>query len=49
MKSYSGFLLGNGLLHLIFQAAESDCGLFELTDKGKEFLRSYKGLKTLLK
>jgi predicted transcriptional regulator len=49
MKSYSGFLLGNGLLRLIFQAAESDCGLFELTDKGKEFLRSYKSLKTLLK
>jgi predicted transcriptional regulator len=49
MKSYSGFLLGNGLLRLIFQAAESDCGLFELTDKGKVFLRSYKGLKTLLK
>jgi len=49
MKSYSHFLLGNGLLRMIFQAAESDCGLFELTDKGKEFIRAYKSLKALLK
>jgi predicted transcriptional regulator len=49
MKSYSYFLLNNGLLRLIFQAAESDIALFEITDKGKEFLREYKGLKALVK
>jgi predicted transcriptional regulator len=49
LKCYSHYLLGNGLLHLIFQAAESEVGLFEVTDKGKEFLKAYKGLKALLK
>jgi predicted transcriptional regulator len=49
MKSYSRFLLNNGLLRLIFQAAQSDIALFEVTDKGKEFLRAYKGLKALIK
>jgi predicted transcriptional regulator len=49
MKSYSGYLLNNGLLRVIFQAAESDIALFEVTDKGKEFLRAYKGLKALVK
>jgi len=48
MKSYSHFLLDNGLLHFIFQAAESDVGLFELTDKGKRFLKAYKGLMSLV-
>jgi len=48
MKGYSHFLLNNGLLRLIFQAAESDIALFEITDKGKEFLRAYKGLKALM-
>ena len=49
LKCYSHYLLKNGLLHLIFQAAESDVGLFEVTDKGKEFLKAYKGLIALLK
>jgi predicted transcriptional regulator len=48
MKSYSHFLLDNGLLHFIFRAAESDVGLFELTDKGKRFLKAYKGLMSLV-
>jgi predicted transcriptional regulator len=49
MKCYSRYLLGNGLLNLVFQAAESDAGLFEVTNKGKDFLKAYKGLKALLK
>lgn len=49
MKGYSHFLLDNGLLRLIFRVAESDDGFFEVTDKGKEFLRAYTGLKALLK
>jgi predicted transcriptional regulator len=49
MKGYSRYLIGNGLLHLVFQAAESDVGLFEVTNKGKDFLKAYKGLKALLK
>jgi predicted transcriptional regulator len=49
MKCYSHYLIGNGLLHLVFQAAESNAGLFEVTHKGKDFLKAYKGLKALLK
>jgi predicted transcriptional regulator len=49
MKSYSGFMLNSGLLRLIFQAAESDITLFEITDKGKEFLRAYRDLKALIR
>jgi predicted transcriptional regulator len=49
LKSYSSFLLENGLLRLNGQANESEIGMFEVTEKGREFLRAYKGLKALVK
>lgn len=47
LKSYSSFLLGNGLLHLAKE--ETDNGMLQITRKGKEFLRAYKNLTALLK
>lgn len=49
LKSYSRFLLSNGLLHFVIVEEQSDNGLFELTPKGKEFLRAYRGLKALMR
>ena len=49
LKNYSGFLLGNGLLHVVNGEDGPNGGLFEVTNKGKEFLRAYKGLKALMK
>jgi predicted transcriptional regulator len=48
LKSYSHFLLSNGLLHMSRMQEEANGGLFEVTPKGKEFLRAYKGLKALM-
>lgn len=48
LKNYSGFLLTSGLLH-VREEREPAKGLFEVTDKGREFLRAYKGLKALMK
>ena len=48
LKSYSHFLLGNGLLHVTRTQEEANGGLFEVTPKGKQFLRAYKGLKALM-
>lgn len=48
LKSYSSFLLENGLLRLNGQANKSEIGMFEVTEKGREFLRAYKGLKALI-
>jgi predicted transcriptional regulator len=47
LKSYSGFLLNNGLLHVAKEEANN--GTLQITDKGKEFLRAYKNLKALMK
>lgn len=47
LKNYSHFLLGNGLLHIVAEE-ESVNRLFQLTPKGKEFLRAYRGLKALM-
>jgi predicted transcriptional regulator len=47
LKYYSHFLLRSGLMRVTFQ--ESSSGLFEATDKGKTFLKAYKGLKALMK
>ena len=47
LKNYSLFLLGNGLLHTVAEE-ESVNRLFQLTPKGKEFLRAYRGLKALM-
>lgn len=49
LKNYSGFLLDNRLLRIVNGDNGPDCGLFEVTTKGKEFLRAYKGLKALMK
>jgi predicted transcriptional regulator len=48
LKNYSQFLLTNGLLHVVLEAEESVCGLFEVTIKGKQFLRAYRDLKSLM-
>jgi predicted transcriptional regulator len=48
LKSYSHFLLGNGLLHMVKMREEVNGGLFELTPKGKEFLRAYRDLMALI-
>lgn len=48
LKNYSGFLLNSGLLH-VREEQKSSKGLFEVTDKGREFLRAYRGLKALIK
>ena len=42
------FLIGSGLLHIVMADEESVNGLFEVTLKGKEFLRAYRGLKALM-
>ena len=49
LKGYSRFLLGNGLLRLNGKTSESEGVTFELTEKGREFLKAYRGLKALMK
>lgn len=49
LKGYSGFLLGTGLLRLNGRTSRSDTPMFEVTEKGREFLKAYKGLKALMK
>lgn len=49
LKNYSHFLLDSGLLHTVTMKERSDDRLFELTPKGKEFLRAYRGLKDLMR
>jgi predicted transcriptional regulator len=47
LKVYSRFLLNRGLMRLVGDGG-SDPSLFEVTDKGREFLRAYKGLVALM-
>lgn len=49
LKNYLDFLLGNELLCMVAGDVNPNHGLFEITDKGKEFLKSYKALKALVK
>lgn len=49
LKNYSHFLLDSGLLGLVIHDGHSEDRFFELTSKGREFLRAYKGLKDLMK
>lgn len=49
LKGYSRFLLENGLLRLNGQTRENETVMFEVTEKGREFLKAYKGLKALMK
>jgi predicted transcriptional regulator len=48
MKSYSHFLLKQGFLRAVSDGNGSNDATFEITSKGKEFLRAYKGLKSLM-
>jgi predicted transcriptional regulator len=48
LKSYSHFLLRLGFLRIVAQGDGSNNGSLEVTDKGKEFLRVYRGLKSLM-
>ena len=47
LKVYSPFLLTKGLVRLVGDGG-SDPSLFEVTDRGREFLRAYKGLVALM-
>ena len=49
MKSYSRFLIETGLLHVNINQGNGEGGLFEVTDKGKIFLKAYDSLTSLMK
>lgn len=49
LKYYLNFLLRKKLLHTATKDGNPNPGLFEITDKGKKFLKAYKGLKALMK
>jgi predicted transcriptional regulator len=48
LSNYLGFLLGKELLSVVAGDVKINHCLFEITDKGKEFLKTYKGLKALV-
>jgi predicted transcriptional regulator len=48
LKYYSVFLVRSGLLRTVNKVAESDAELYQVTEKGKRFLKAYKGLKKLM-
>jgi len=49
LKSYSRFLIDNGMLRLNGPHARgTDNVTFEVTEKGRQFIRAYKGLKALM-
>ncbi len=49
MKSYSRFLIETGLLQVNVNQGNGEGGLFEVTDKGKIFLKAYDSLTSLMK
>jgi predicted transcriptional regulator len=49
MKSYSRFLIETGLLQINVNQGNGEGGLFEVTDKGKIFLKAYDSLTSLMK
>jgi predicted transcriptional regulator len=49
LKHYLNLMLKNGLLRVVVQVGDSNPGLFEVTDKGRKFLKAYKNLKALMK
>jgi predicted transcriptional regulator len=49
MRDYLEFLLRKDLLYTINEDAERNSVLIKITDKGRRFLRAYKGLKALVK
>ena len=48
LKNYSHFLVDSGLLLMTREQERDDGSLFEVTSKGKEFLKAYRGLKELI-
>jgi predicted transcriptional regulator len=49
LKNYLDFLLGKELLCMVNGSLNPDPNLFKITNKGKEFLKTYKGLKSMVK
>ena len=49
LKHYLVFLLGKELLCAIGEDGNPNPGLFKITEKGRKFLKAYKGLKALMK
>jgi predicted transcriptional regulator len=49
LQYYLNFLLGKELLCIVAEDVKCNRGLFKITDKGKMFLKAYKGLKALMK
>ena len=49
LKGYSHFLLGTGLLRVNGHASKANTATFEVTEKGREFLKAYRSLKALMK
>jgi predicted transcriptional regulator len=48
LQFYSRFLLTQGFLRVTAQENSTNSGSFEVTGKGKQFLKAYKGLKSLM-
>jgi predicted transcriptional regulator len=48
LKHYLSFLVRKGLLDNVEEERNPNPGLFQITDKGKEFLKVYKSLKALM-
>lgn len=49
LKNYLDFMLKRSLLRVIIKGSDYNPGLFEVTDKGRQFLKVYKDLKALMK
>jgi len=49
LKHYLVFMLRRELLCTVTDDGGFNPGLFKITSKGREFLRAYKGLKSLMK
>lgn len=48
MKSYSHFLVRQGFLRVAVEQHNSNNGSFEATAKGKQYLKVYRSLKSLM-
>lgn len=49
LKRYLNFMLNTKLLNVVIQDDNSNPDLFEVTDKGRKFLKAYRSLKGLMK
>jgi predicted transcriptional regulator len=48
LKYYLEFLVKKGLITIITDDGDPNPDFFKITEKGKEFLKAYKGLKALM-